>query len=634
MKNKFKLLLFILIVPFMCINVDAKEITQEEYMNVFANSVQKQINLDKTFAYYLDNSYERDIAMQEKADDVLASMNTYMTENELEYSAESVAVQFNRDTPEYTRYVCSLVVDGSTVRLVYGDVTYKDYENYSDEDNELIESIFTNTSLRYSYELSFEEMSLLNSKWDLIARNPFYEELDELIEGTGITYKHTNETYSRFSPTSGYVSATVYLFKNDVYYKTIYLSKLWEVTINIPDEVEKTVDEYSNYAANELKENAGIYPESTVELIQPTPSEMVPAHEYQLLIDEMYYGNIPVVNNDKVLLADNFQVDLSTSNEYTYASVVTDENKTTNYTNMVNYLNDNGYNHIIYAYNIVGNNTRRAYFYFDNAYNGKTLKILGIDNGVYTEQDAIVENGMIIINILMNEELIIAEKQEVENPTTTTVTFDDISNKISGYYSSNYTENEINNIKNEIESTIKQEITNAGIDYEKEGYTVSLENENGWYVKITNNKNQTYTRTIYITPKKTVVEEPVTPTTVNPTPVTPQQPTNNAPVVPATRRNNNYKPANNTNTEAVQEQQEKQEETVKEDNELKTLEETIKEKESTQKKEQPAKDTIKEDSKKTTEAKKVNTLPIKIIIGSVILLIIGGGVIYVRSRYY
>lgn len=624
MKNKFKLLLFILIVPFMCINVDAKEITQEEYMNIFANEVEKQIDLDKTFAYYLDNSSERDTELQEKATGILTNMNTYMVENELEYTFESAEIQFNRDNPEYTKYVCSLKVDGTVIRLAYGDVVYKNHENYSDEDNELINSIFTDTSLRCTYALDLDEMEVLSSKWALLDRNPFYEEVNELIEGTGITYRHTNETYSRFSPTTAFMSASIYLFKNDVYYKTVYVNKLWECTINVPDEVEKTVEAYSEYGVNELREKADIYPESTIELIQGSEETADPSYEYDLLIDEMFYGTIPVVNNDRVLLTDNFQVDLDTSKEYVYATTITEENKTSNYSSMIDYLNEYGFTNIVRSYYINGNkNTRKAYFYFDNSFNGKELKILGINNGIYQELDATVENGMITAEIFMNEEVIIALKEETPE-VIETITFNDIVSVVSGYYSSEYTANELENIKYEIEKTIKEEITAVGVDYAAEGYNVSLENENGWFIKISNKNGEVYTKEVHITPKTVIVEE--TGYTA-PTPVAPQTTTHNT-SRPTNRRYTYTRPVETTNAEETGKV-----ESTEEDNTLESLEDkTTKEKSSSDKKETTQE--VKEDSKDKKEVKEVNTLPIKIIIGSVIVLIIGGGVYYVRSRYY
>ena len=70
MKNKMKLLLFILIVPFMCINVNAKEITKEEYMDIFSMSVPEKIQLDETYEYYLDNAYAREITYQNTRDSI------------------------------------------------------------------------------------------------------------------------------------------------------------------------------------------------------------------------------------------------------------------------------------------------------------------------------------------------------------------------------------------------------------------------------------------------------------------------------------------------------------------------------------------------------------------------------------
>ena len=92
-----------------------------------------------------------------------------------------------------------------------------------------------------------------------------------------------------------------------------------------------------------------------------------------IFINNNYCGTIPVVNNDKVLLTDNFEVDKETANNYVYAEKIVEEEPTSNYTSMKDFLSENGFTNIVRAYNIIGNNTSRAYFYFDNTFNGKTF---------------------------------------------------------------------------------------------------------------------------------------------------------------------------------------------------------------------------------------------------------------------
>ena len=616
MKNKLKLLLFILIVPFMCINVNAQEITQEEYMNIFANNVPTQVTLDETFAYYLSDPSDRETQMQQEANSILTNMNAYMTANDLEYTFDSVEISYSSDNPDYTRFVCTLKVNGTTVRLIYGDVYYKDHENYSEEDNALVNTLFNDTTVAYSYDISSDERDILYSQNLLLARNPFYTEIDELLAGTGVTYIASNLSYNHYDAVSAGVYGTIYVFKNDVYYKTVYISKLWTVLIDVPNDVEKTIDDYTDYAEDVVKHVMILPPESQIDLEQALPGYGYPSYRYEIIEDNMYCGVVPIVNGDKVLLADYFQVDKTTADELVYARTITSTDNTENYENMVSYLAENGYSTILNSYYVTGNNTRKAYFYFDNALNGKAIRILGIKNNEYQSIDATIENGLVTADIYMNQEVIIALKdEEQQTEQTPTVTFNDIENKISGYYSSSYSENEINNIKNEIENTIRQEIKDAGINFEEEGYTVSVENNNGWVVKITNNKNQTHTVNIYITPK-TVVEQTTNDQVQN----------NNTQRNQTVRRTTVVNRVNNTYNEEKEKQEETNsiEETQKVEKEEKTKEiEPIKEKDTTKE--------VKEDTKPTKE---VNTLPIKIIIGSVILLIVGGIVIYLRSRYY
>ena len=621
MKNKMKLLLFILIVPFMCINVNAKEITKEEYMDIFSMSVPEKIQLDETYEYYLDNAYAREITYQNTRDSILASINAYMAENDLEYTFDGV-LNVTSSNIDNTKFMCALYENGTKLRDSYGDVVYKDIENYSAEDEKEIDEIISNTTLYHKYELDPSESSLLNNQNALRERYPLYSSIDEAIKDTEITYRSSHEVVERFDAFNVLMNARIYLFKNGVFYKSTFVANEITVIVNVPDEVEKTIDAYSEYTEEKVKEILGdVKEEETVEAIQSTPSETTTADNYGIFINDNYHGTIPVVNNDKVLLTDNFEVDKETANNYVYATQIVEEEPTSNYTSMKNFLSENGFTNIVRAYNIIGNNTSRAYFYFDNTFNGKTLRILGIKDGSYLTQDAVVENGMIIANIYMKDELIIAEKQEQEEtPVEETITFTDISNSVSGYYSSEYTENEVQNIKNEIEKTIVEEINEKGIDYKSEGYTVSLEKSEEWYLNITNKKGETYKKTIYITPKKTVVED---------TSYTPK-----APVATQTRPQQvrRYYPVKYTeNIETpVEEKTEEVEETKEEENTLKPIEKV----ERTKPAQEETKKEVKETPKEVKEVKKVNTLPIKIIIGSVIILIIGGGVYYVRSRYY
>ena len=621
MKNKMKLLLFILIVPFMCINVNAKEITKEEYMDIFSMSVPEKIQLDETYEYYLDNAYAREITYQNTRDSILASINAYMAENDLEYTFDGV-LNVSSSNIDNTKFMCALYENGTKLRDNYGDVVYKDIENYSAEDEKQIDEIISNTTLYHKYELDPSESSLLNNQNALRERYPLYSTIDEAIKDTGITYRYSNEMIMRYDAFNVLMNARIYFFKNGVFYKSTFVANEITVIVNVPDEVEKTIDAYSEYTEEKVKEILGdVKEEETVEAIQSTPSETTTADNYGIFINDNYHGTIPVVNNDKVLLTDNFEVDKETANNYVYATQIVEEEPTSNYTSMKDFLSENGFTNIVRAYNIIGNNTSRAYFYFDNTFNGKTLRILGIKDGSYLTQDAVVENGMIITDIYMKDELIIAEKQEQEEtPVAENITFTDISNSVSGYYSSEYTENEVQNIKNEIEKTIVEEINEKGIDYKNEGYTVSLEKSEEWYLNITNKKGETYKKTIYITPKKTVVED---------TSYTPK-----APVATQTRPQQvrRYYPVKYTeNIETpVEEKTEEVEETKEEENTLKPIEKV----ERTKPAQEETKKEVKETPKEVKEVKKVNTLPIKIIIGSVIILIIGGGVYYVRSRYY
>lgn len=621
MKNKMKLLLFILIVPFMCINVNAKEITKEEYMDIFSMSVPEKIQLDETYEYYLDNAYAREITYQNTRDSILASINAYMAENDLEYTFDGV-LNVSSSNIDNTKFMCALYENGTKIRDNYGDVVYKDIENYSAEDEKQIDEIISNTTLYHKYELDPSESSLLDNQNALRERYPLYSTIDEAIKDTGITYRYSNEIIMRYDAFNVLMNARLYFFKNGVFYKSVYVSNEITVTVNVPDELEKTIDTYSEYTEDKVKDILGdVKEEETVEAVQSTPSESNTAQNYEIFINNNYCGTIPVVNNDKVLLTDNFEVDKETANNYVYAEKIVEEEPTSNYTSMKDFLNENGFTNIVRAYNIIGNNTSRAYFYFDNTFNGKTLRILGIKDGSYLTQDAVVENGMIITDIYMKDELIIAEKQEQEEtPVEENITFTDISNSVSGYYSSEYTENEVQNIKNEIEKTIVEEINEKGIDYKSEGYTVSLEKSEDWYLNITNKNGETYRKTIYITPKKAVVEETGY---TSPTPVAtqtrPQQ----------VRRYYPVKYTENIET-PVEEKTEEVEETKEEENILKPIEKV----ERTKPAQEETKKEVKETPKEVKEVKKVNTLPIKIIIGSVIILIIGGGVYYVRSRYY
>lgn len=621
MKNKMKLLLFILIVPFMCINVNAKEITKEEYMDIFSMSVPEKIQLDETYEYYLDNAYAREITYQNTRDSILASINAYMAENDLEYTFDGV-LNVSSSNIDNTKFMCALYENGTKIRDNYGDVVYKDIENYSAEDEKQIDEIISNTTLYHKYELDPSESSLLDNQNALRERYPLYSTIDEAIKDTGITYRYSNEIIMRYDAFNVLMNARLYFFKNGVFYKSVYVSNEITVTVNVPDELEKTIDTYSEYTEDKVKDILGdVKEEETVEAVQSTPSESNTAQNYEIFINNNYCGTIPVVNNDKVLLTDNFEVDKETANNYVYAEKIVEEEPTSNYTSMKDFLNENGFTNIVRAYNIIGNNTSRAYFYFDNTFNGKTLRILGIKDGSYLTQDAVVENGMIITDIYMKDELIIAEKQEQEEtPVEENITFTDISNSVSGYYSSEYTENEVQNIKNEIEKTIVEEINEKGIDYKSEGYTVSLEKSEDWYLNITNKNGETYRKTIYITPKKAVVEETGY---TSPTPVAtqtrPQQ----------VRRYYPVKYTENIET-PVEEKTEEVEETKEEENTLKPIEKV----ERTKPAQEETKKEVKETPKEVKEVKKVNTLPIKIIIGSVIILIIGGGVYYVRSRYY
>lgn len=621
MKNKMKLLLFILIVPFMCINVNAKEITKEEYMDIFSMSVPEKIQLDETYEYYLDNAYAREITYQNTRDSILASINAYMAENDLEYTFDGV-LNVSSSNIDNTKFMCALYENGTKIRDNYGDVVYKDIENYSAEDEKQIDEIISNTTLYHKYELDPSESSLLDNQNALRERYPLYSTIDEAIKDTGITYRYSNEIIMRYDAFNVLMNARLYFFKNGVFYKSVYVSNEITVTVNVPDELEKTIDTYSEYTEDKVKDILGdVKEEETVEAVQSTPSESNTAQNYEIFINNNYCGTIPVVNNDKVLLTDNFEVDKETANNYVYAEKIVEEEPTSNYTSMKDFLNENGFTNIVRAYNIIGNNTSRAYFYFDNTFNGKTLRILGIKDGSYLTQDAVVENGMIITDIYMKDELIIAEKQEQEEtPVEENITFTDISNSVSGYYSSEYTENEVQNIKNEIEKTIVEEINEKGIDYKSEGYTVSLEKSEDWYLNITNKNGETYRKTIYITPKKAVVEETgyTSPTSVA-TQTRPQQ----------VRRYYPVKYTENIET-PVEEKTEEVEETKEEENILKPIEKV----ERTKPAQEETKKEVKETPKEVKEVKKVNTLPIKIIIGSVIILIIGGGVYYVRSRYY
>lgn len=621
MKNKMKLLLFILIVPFMCINVNAKEITKEEYMDIFSMSVPEKIQLDETYEYYLDNAYAREITYQNTRDSILASINAYMAENDLEYTFDGV-LNVSSSNIDNTKFMCALYENGTKLRDSYGDVVYKDIENYSAEDEKEIDEIVSNTTLYHKYELDPSESSLLNNQNALRERYPLYSSIDEAIKDTEITYRSSHEVVERFDAFNVLMNARIYLFKNGVFYKSVFVANEITVTVNVPDEVEKTIGAYSEYTEEKVKEILGdVKEEETVEAIQSTPSETTTADNYGIFINDNYCGTIPVVNNDKVLLTDNFEVDKETANNYVYATQIVEEEPTSNYTSMKNFLSENGFTNIVRAYNIIGNNASRAYFYFDNTFNGKTLRILGIKDGSYLTQDAVVENGMIIANIYMKDELIIAEKQEQEEtPVEETITFTDISNSVSGYYSSEYTENEVQNIKNEIEKTIVEEINEKGIDYKNEGYTVSLEKSEEWYLNITNKKGETYKKTIYITPKKTVVED---------TSYTPKAPVATQTRPQQVRRYYPVKYIENIET-SVEEKTEEVEETKEEENTLKPIEKV----ERTKPAQEETKKEVKETPKEVKEVKKVNTLPIKIIIGSVIILIIGGGVYYVRSRYY
>ena len=146
MKNKMKFLLFILIVPFMCINVNAKEITKEEYMDIFSMSVPEKIQLDETYEYYLDNAYAREITYQNTRDSIIASINAYMAENDLEYTFDGV-LNVSSSNIDNTKFMCALYENGTKLRDSYGDVVYKDIENYSAEDEKEIDEIVSNTTL-------------------------------------------------------------------------------------------------------------------------------------------------------------------------------------------------------------------------------------------------------------------------------------------------------------------------------------------------------------------------------------------------------------------------------------------------------------------------------------------------------
>lgn len=588
MKNIWKLLLMILIFPLIITNVNAKEITLEEYGNIFIQNTTKEIYLNNTFAYYIDNSNKREEELSKKAEEILNNMNIQMKNEGLEYATNNVSVYYTRQNQDYTIFSCNLVIDDVLIKTEYVDIRYKDFENFNSEDSKIIDSLFVSSSIHNRYEIPFNEAFILQDSTVLLKKYPLCTEIEEIIESTGITYKTSNISIDNSNLLETEINVEVHLFKNDVYYKTIYISNYYIAQINTPDYVEKTIESYENYANKEVSEYLG---KEDIKLVQTTPDLAGYANYYCIYENEQYTGiKVSIVNNNKVLLSDFLEVDLDTSQAAVFAKVITEENK-----KITNYLNSTGYTNILRSYYLYGNDMKNINLLFDRSLNGKTVKVLLTNKeDEYIEFYSVIENEKITINICMIGELYIALKSEED------IKIEDLIKNVSGYYSSSYQENEEKAIKDEIEKVIKEEIKSSVIDYEEKGYIVSLEKENIWYIRLTDKNGKIYKINVFITPKKINIDS-----------------------------NNSQKEIESVILKKITNDNYQKEE----------LENELAEQSKTDTKNESLANTSK-DNKKDLEEKKNTTvnqtrkIPIRIIIGSIIALIIGGGIYRIRSRYY